>query len=184
MKVTDSAIPDVKIVVPARHADPRGFLCETYNRGALAGAGMDFECLQINRLYSIARGTLRGLHFQRPPAAQAKLVSVWRGKLLDVVVDLRHGSPTFGHHVTAVLSAGEGNQIWCPKGFAHGFVTLEPDTEVAYQLDAYYAPDLELGVRWDDPDLKIAWPFPADECVFSDRDRRLPRFRGLPAYFT
>ena len=183
MKVRASAIPEVKIIQVQRCGDQRGFFAEVYNRRRFAEAGIDLDVLQDNHSLSVARGTLRGLHFQKPPAAQAKLVRVVRGAIADVVVDCRRGSPSYGRHVMIELDATSGEQVFCPRGFAHGFVALEPDVEVVYKVDAYYAPELDSGVRWDDPDLAIPWPLPADELVLSDKDRNLPRFADLPPIF-
>ncbi len=184
MNIETTAIPEVKIVLPARYGDHRGFFSEAYNRQALAEAGIEAEFVQDNHSYSIARGTMRGLHLQAPPATQTKLLRVLRGSVANVAVDCRRGSPTYGRHVMVELSAALGNQLLCPKGFAHGTLTLEPDTEITYKVDAYYAPDLDLGVRFDDPDLAIPWPIPPERIVLSDKDRHLPRFRDLPAVFS
>ena len=184
MDIIATAIPEVRIITPARHGDRRGFFCEVYNKRALAEAGIEIDFVQDNHAYSAARGTLRGLHIQAPPAAQTKLVRVARGAILDVVVDCRVGSPSFGRHVAIELSAAAGNQLLCPRGFAHGTLTLEPDTDVLYKVDAYYAPGLDKGVRFDDPDLAIAWPLPPEGLVLSDKDRQLPWFRDLAADFT
>jgi dTDP-4-dehydrorhamnose 3,5-epimerase len=184
MELAATAIPEVKIITPARHGDRRGFFCEVYNKRALAEAGIEIDFVQDNHAYSAAAGTLRGLHFQAPPAAQTKLVRVARGAIFDVAVDCRVGSPTFGRHVAVELSATAGNQLLCPRGFAHGTLTLERDTEVLYKVDAYYAPGLDKGVRWDDPDLAIPWPLPPAGPVLSDKDRGLPWFRDLAAAFT
>jgi dTDP-4-dehydrorhamnose 3,5-epimerase len=184
MDIQATAIPDVKIITPARFGDHRGFFSEVYNRRALAEAGIDITFVQDNQSYSAERGTLRGLHFQRPPATQSKLLRVLRGAVIDVAVDCRVGSPTFGRHVMVELTAARGDQILCPKGFAHATLTMEPDSEITYKVDAYYAPDHDLGVRWDDPDLAIDWPIPAEQLILSDKDRALPLFRDLPAVFT
>jgi dTDP-4-dehydrorhamnose 3,5-epimerase len=184
MNIQATAIPEVKVITPARFGDHRGFFSEVYNRQALAEAGIDVAFVQDNHSYSAERGTLRGLHFQRPPAAQTKLLRVLRGAVVDVAVDCRVGSPTFGRHVMVELSAAVGNQILCPQGFAHATLTMAPDTEITYKVDAYYAPERDLGIRFDDPDLAIAWPIPSDLLVLSDKDRNLPWFRDLPAVFT
>ena len=184
MEVRATAIPDVKVIRVKRFSDERGFFSEVYNRRRFAEAGIDLDLVQDNHSLSRPRGTLRGLHFQKPPAAQAKLVRVVRGAIADVAVDCRRGSPSYGQHVMIELDAAGGEQILCPRGFAHGFVTLQPDTEVIYKVDAYYAPDLDSGVRWDDPDLAIAWPLPPDELVLSEKDRSLPSFGELPAIFS
>ena len=184
MDIQTTAIPEVKVITPARFGDQRGFFSEVYNRRAFAEAGIDVTFVQDNHSYSAQRGTLRGFHFQRPPATQTKLVRVLRGAVIDVAVDCRVGSPTFGRHVMLELSAAAGNQVLCPKGFAHATLTMAPDTEVAYKVDAYYARKLDLGIRFDDPDLAIPWPIPAHLMVLSNKDHRLPRFRDLPAVFT
>ncbi len=184
MDVTTTDLPDVKIITPPRFGDQRGFFSEIYNRRALAEIGITVEFIQENHAYSADRGTLRGLHFQCPPATQTKLLRVARGAVLDVVVDLRRGSPTYGRHVMVELTAEAGNQIFCPKGFAHGILTLLPHTEITYKVDAYYAPELDLGVRFDDPDLAIDWPYPHEEMVLSEKDRNQPWFRDLPEIFT
>lgn len=183
MDVRATIIPEVKVVTPARFGDHRGFFCEVYNRRAFAEAGILADFVQDNQSFSAQAGTLRGLHFQRPPAAQNKLVRVLRGAVVDVAVDLRAGSPTFGRYAVVELSAALGNQMFCPAGFAHGFLTVLPDTEVAYKVDAYWAPGLEDGLRYDDPDLRIDWPLPASEIVIADKDRRWPAFRDLPPIF-
>ncbi len=184
MDIKATAIPDVKIITPARYGDHRGYFSEVYNQRALAEGGIDIPFVQDNQSYSAERGTLRGLHFQKPPATQTKLLRVLRGTVVDVSVDCRVGSPTFGQHVMVELTAARGDQILCPKGFAHATLTMEPDSEITYKVDAYYAPDHDLGVRWDDPDLAIDWPIPAEQLVLSGKDRALPWFRDLPTVFT
>jgi dTDP-4-dehydrorhamnose 3,5-epimerase len=156
---------------PKKHGDARGFFSETWNRGAMAEIGLDPDFVQDNHSFSAAKGVLRGLHFQTPPTAQEKLVRVSRGSVYDVAVDIRQGSPTFGRWVGLVLSAELWNQIWVPKGFAHGFVTLEPDTEVQYKVTAPYDPACDRGIRYDDPAIGVAWPVGADEIQLSDKDR-------------
>jgi dTDP-4-dehydrorhamnose 3,5-epimerase len=184
MEIKATAIPEVKVIVPARYGDHRGFFSEVYNRQALAEAGINIEFVQDNHSYSVQRGTLRGLHFQRPPVTQTKLLRVLRGAVVDVAVDCRVGSPTFGDYVMVELSAAAGDQILVPKGFAHATLTMAPDTEITYKVDAYYAPNRDLGIRYDDPDLAIPWPIPSHRLVLSDKDRNLPWFRDLPAVFT
>ena len=139
--------------------------------------------MQDNHSLSAAVGTVRGLHYQIPPHPQAKLVRVLRGSILDIAVDLRRSSPHFGRHVAAELSADNAAQLYVPVGFAHGFCTLEPDTEVAYKVTDLYAPELDRGLAWDDPDLGLPWPFGAAEVTLSDKDRRAPRLRDLPHCF-
>lgn len=183
MNVTDTDLPDVKLITPRRFGDERGFFSETYNQRAFAEIGVSTDFLQDNHAYSAKMGTLRGLHFQAAPSAQAKLVRVLRGAILDVVVDIRHESPQFGRHIMVELTAEGGQQILCPKGFAHGLLTLMPNTEVAYKVDAYYAPDLDYGIRFDDPDLAIDWPFDKSKMILSEKDRMQPLLRELPAMF-
>lgn len=183
MKVERLAIPDVLLLEPKRFGDERGFFSETFSRRALAECGIVSEFVQDNHSLSRQVGVVRGLHFQVAPSAQGKLVRVPRGAVLDVAVDLRHGSPSFGRHVSAVLSAANWKQMWVPPGFAHGFCTLEPDTEVLYKVDAYYDPQAERGLAWDDPALGIEWPVRREEAVLSDKDRRLPPLAELPRHF-
>jgi dTDP-4-dehydrorhamnose 3,5-epimerase len=179
MQVIETLIPEVKLVRPSRHADHRGFFSETFSRRALAQAGIDRDWVQDNHSLSRARGTVRGLHFQAPPHAQAKLVRVVRGAVLDVAVDLRSGRPSFGRHVAMVLDAASGAQLFIPEGFAHGFCTLEPETEIAYKVSAYYEPSHDRALRWDDPDLAIDWPDCADAALLSARDRAAPLLHAI-----
>lgn len=183
MDIASLAIEDVKIVRLRRAGDLRGFFSETYNQRTLLAAGIDAVFVQDNHSQSAPAGVLRGLHFQIPPRAQAKLLHVVRGRIYDVVVDIRRGSPTFGQHVGVEISAQAWNQIYVPIGFAHGFVTLEPDTAVIYKVSDFYSPEHERGIAWNDPALAIRWPLPAAEPTLSDRDRQLPRLTELPAYF-
>lgn len=184
MDVIETSIPDVKLITPRRFGDQRGFFSEAYNRRAFAEIGVAIEFIQDNQAYSADSGTLRGLHFQAPPATQTKLLRVLRGAVLDVCVDLRHGSPSYGQHVMAELTAESGQQILCPKGFAHGVLTLKPHTEITYKVDAYYAPELDFGLRFDDPDLAIDWPLPEEKIILSEKDRNQPMLRDLPEIFT
>lgn len=183
LTVEATAIPDVKIITPRKFGDHRGFFSEVYNCNSFAEAGITLEFVQDNHSLSAPVGTLRGLHFQSAPFAQDKLVRVPRGRILDVAVDLRKSSPTFGQHVAVELSAENWRQLLVPIGFAHGFVTLEPDTEVMYKVTNYYSAANDLGLAWDDPDLGIAWPLPPDGVVLSDKDRKHPRLRDLPPIF-
>ncbi|MBI1372730.1 MAG: dTDP-4-dehydrorhamnose 3,5-epimerase [Phycisphaera sp.] len=183
MQILPTEIPDVKIIVPRRFEDARGFFSETWNRKRMADMGIDIEFVQDNHSWSADAGVLRGLHFQSPPHAQTKLVRVTRGRVLDVAVDLRRGSATYGRHVAVELAAANWRQLLVPAGFAHGVLTLEPDTEIQYKVDAYYAPEHDKGVIWNDPDLGIDWPVDADDVILSDKDLRQPRFADLPAYF-
>ena len=183
MDVTKLAIPEVCLLHPVKHGDHRGFFSETYNRKALEAAGIAADFVQDNQSLSAEVGTVRGLHFQGPPHAQAKLLRVTRGAIFDVALDLRHGSPSYGRHVCATISADAWNQIFVPVGFAHGFCTLEPDTEVIYKVSDYYAPETEGGVLWNDPALGIPWPVSADEAILSGRDRDWPSLRELSRVF-
>jgi dTDP-4-dehydrorhamnose 3,5-epimerase len=152
------AIPEVLLITPRRHGDARGWFAETWSRKAYAAAGVTNDFVQDNQAYNARAGTLRGIHFQRAPDAQAKLVRVLKGAIFDVAVDLRAGSATFGRWVAAELTAERGEQLLVPRGFGHGYQTLTDECELAYKVDGDYALELEGGVRWDDPDLAIAWP--------------------------
>ena len=176
-------IPEITLVEPPVSADDRGFFSEVYNRRDLQEAGIVCEFVQDNHAFSTAANTVRGLHFQTPPHAQDKLVRVTRGAILDVAVDIRVGSPTFGRHVSAVLSAERWNQLFIPVGFAHGLRTLLPKTEVIYKVSAHYAPDYDMGVYWNDPELGIDWGVNAKEALVSEKDCRQPLLRDLPEYF-
>jgi dTDP-4-dehydrorhamnose 3,5-epimerase len=164
----------ISLIATRRYRDERGWFSETYSARHLAAIGIDTVFVQDNQSFSARIGTLRGMHFQGPPAAQAKLVRCIRGQIFDVAVDLRRGSPTYGRWVGAKLSAQTGEQIFVPVGFAHGFVTLEPETEVAYKTSAPYSPESEGGLRWDDSEVGIAWPVDRDAVTCSDKDRDLP----------
>lgn len=172
-------IPDVKCIIPRRFSDPRGFFTETWNRKAFVEAGIDVNFVQDNHSYSRARGTIRGLHFQRSPSEQAKLVRVVRGSVFDVAVDIRADSPTYRKHVRMILTAERGEQLFIPVGFAHGFCTLEPDTEVVYKVSDYYSPKDDAGIIWDDPTLKIDWPLDGRNPILSDKDAKLSRFGDI-----
>ncbi len=170
-----------RIIVPKRHVDDRGWFSETFHEQRLRDVGITCRFVQDNQSRSKRTGTLRGLHFQLPPAAQAKLVSVLRGKILDVAVDVRRGSPTFGKHVSTELSAESGHQVYIPVGFAHGFLTLEDDVVVMYKVSDYYAPAHDSGIRWNDPD--IAFPWPINDVITSHRDERLPFLKEFASPF-
>lgn len=182
-RVETTGLSGVLVIVPAHFEDGRGYFAETYNRDAFREAGIPNDFLQDNLSLSRKCGTVRGLHFQIPPAAQAKLVRVLRGAICDVAVDLRHASATYGQWAAVMLSAENSRQIFVPAGFAHGFCTLEPDTEVFYKVDAPYDSEQERGLRWDDPALAIAWPLPQSGAVLIERDRLLPPLADLPRYF-
>ena len=183
MQVIPTEIPDVKILVPKQFKDHRGFFSEVYSTKLLKDAGVDAPFVQDNHSLSVEKGVLRGLHYQVAPMAQAKLIRVVRGAILDVALDVRRGSPTFGRHVTAVLSAENWRQAYVPVGFAHGFVTLEPNTEVLYKVSTFYSPQHERGVRWNDPALGINWGIREDDAVLSDRDRRHPVLKDAQDLF-
>jgi dTDP-4-dehydrorhamnose 3,5-epimerase len=175
----------VVLIKPKRFADARGWFSETYNRARFAELGVEVEFVQDNHSLSRPAGVLRGLHFQTPPHAQSKLVRCVRGRIWDIAVDLRAGSPTYAQSVSAELTAEGGEQLFIPQGFAHAFLTLEPDCEVVYKVDALYAPDADGGIAWDDPDLAIDWPLPAgvDAPVVSDKDAVLPRLKDFESPF-
>ena len=173
----------VTLLRPRRFTDDRGWFAETYHQARLSGQGIDTVFVQDNHSLSRLVGTLRGLHFQVPPHAQAKLVRCVAGAIWDVAVDMRKGSPTFGRWVAATLNAGGGEQLFIPAGFAHGFVTLEPDSEVVYKVDDYYAPECDGGIAWDDPDIAITWPLPPAGPSLSDKDARLPRLADWSSPF-
>ncbi len=176
-------LPGVLLLETRRFTDARGVFAETWSRRDFAAVGVTDDFVQDNWSRSTARGTVRGLHFQRPPHAQAKLVRAVRGAILDVAVDLRRSSPTFGKHVAVTLEEGDGRMLYVPAGFAHGFCTLRPETEVAYKVTDVYAPACDGGVAWDDPTLAIPWPVMPQAAVLSDKDARLPRLDDLPALF-
>jgi len=177
-------IPDVILLEPPRFGDDRGFFSETYSRRALDGAGIGVEFVQDNHSLSRNRGVVRGLHFQTGAAQQDKLVRVTRGSAFDVAVDLRHGSPTYGKWVGTVLSADNWHQLFIPKGFAHGFCALENDTELLYKVSAYYSPQDDRGIIWNDPEIAIDWPIDRGEVILSPKDAAQPRLVDMPKYFT
>mgnify|MGYP000026375942 CR=1 FL=1 len=177
------AIPDVHLIRPRIIKDDRGFFSETYSERALADVGLRAHFVQDNHSLSRARGVVRGLHLQTDPHPQGKLVRVIRGSIFDVAVDIRRGSPTYGTHVSTVLSAENWHQLWIPVGFAHGFCTLEPNTEVVYKVTDYYAADCDRSIYWNDPALGIAWPVPASEITVSAKDAAAAPLSEHPDYF-
>lgn len=183
MRCESLAIADVKLIVPKVLRDDRGLFVETWSARAFSALGVIGPFVQDNAALSRVKGTVRGLHYQAPPHAQDKLVRATRGSILDVAVDLRRRSATFGQHVSAVLSAENGAQLWVPKGFAHGYCTLEPDTEVAYKVTDYYAPAHDRGILWNDPAMAIAWPVDASAAQLSDKDRKQPRLADVTTGF-
>ncbi len=171
------------LVMARSFSDRRGVFTETYSERDFAALGIHDRFVQDNQSRSERAGTVRGLHFQAPPREQAKLVRVLSGSVLDVVVDLRRSSTSYGRHLAVGLDAADGHQLYVPPGFAHGFCTLEPGTAVAYKVSAPFTPELDRCLAWDDPELGLPWPFGPAEAVLSDRDRRAPRLRDLPACF-
>jgi dTDP-4-dehydrorhamnose 3,5-epimerase len=176
-------LPGVMLITPPRFADSRGWFSETWNQAKLAALGFTETFVQDNHSSSTRPGTIRGLHCQLAPFAQGKLVRCIRGAIWDVAVDIRHGSPSFGRHAAAELSAANGRQLWIPPGFLHGFCTTEPDTEVVYKVTAPYDKASERGVIWNDPDLALPWPVPAGTALLSDKDNLLPRLAEAEPWF-
>jgi dTDP-4-dehydrorhamnose 3,5-epimerase len=176
-------IDGILLVRSQRFGDPRGYFSETYNARTFAEAGIGSSFLQDNLSQSAAAGTIRGLHFQIPPAQQNKLIRVTRGSIFDVAVDLRCGSSTYGRWCGMTLTSEDDAHLFVPSGFAHGYCTLEPDTEVVYKVDEFYAPAYEAGLRWDDPDIAISWPVTAADVIVSDKDAKLPAFRTFISPF-
>ena len=172
-------LQDVIVVKPQRFTDARGYFSETYNADAFAKGGISDVFVQDNHSLSVSKGTVRGLHFQTAPYAQAKLVRCVRGRLLDVIVDIRPASKTFGQSECLEICAETGVQIYIPAGFAHGFCTLEDNTEIAYKVTEFYSPAHDAGIKFDDAELGITWPFSETELVLSDKDRKLPSFSSF-----
>ena len=183
LKVEPLKIADVLLVTPQRFRDDRGFFSQTYSAAQFKAAGIDADFVQDNHSLSRQAGTVRGLHFQAPPYAQAKLVRVLRGAIVDVAVDIRKTSPTYGKWVKAELSAENGVQIFVPRGFLHGFATLQPDTEIAYKVDNPYSREADGAVLWNDPDLAIDWGIDGLAPVLSEKDDRAPLFRAFDSPF-
>ncbi|ANK83262.1 MAG: dTDP-4-dehydrorhamnose 3,5-epimerase [Rhizobiales bacterium NRL2] len=179
LRVEATAIPEVRIVRPARHGDGRGFFSEVWNRRALAEAGIEADFVQDNHVLNGRSGTLRGLHLQLAPSPQAKLVRCLSGAILDVAVDVRRGSATFGRHVAVELSGENWAQLWVPEGFAHGYCTLTDGAEVIYKVTGYYDAQAERGVRFDDPALGIDWPVEPAAAILSEKDRAWPDLAGF-----
>ena len=181
MKFERQAIPDVVLFSPARFGDSRGFFSETWTARAMVDAGIDLPFVQDNHSMSQAKGVLRGLHCQLDPHAQGKLVRCVKGAIWDVAVDARRGSRTFGRHVAAELSADNWQQLWIPPGFLHGFVTLEPDSEVVYKTTGYYDKESERAIIWNDPDLNLPWP--VTDVQLSEKDKVALSWAEMPAWF-
>ena len=183
MKIVTLSLPSLLHLTPCRHGDHRGFFAETYSQRAYAEHGVSVVFVQDNHSLSAAVGTVRGLHFQAPPHAQAKLVRCGRGAIFDVAVDIRRGSPTYGHWAGYTLSAENGAQLYIPAGFAHGFATLMPDSEIVYKCSDYYAPETEGSLRWDDPEIGIEWPLTTAP-VLSEKDAQAPHLADFNSPFT
>ncbi|SFD68878.1 dTDP-4-dehydrorhamnose 3,5-epimerase [Roseivivax sediminis] len=184
LEIEETALPGVVILTPKRFGDARGFFSESWNRKRMAEAGYDFDFVQDNHSLSAKVGTVRGLHFQSPPMAQDKLVRCGRGRLYDVAVDVRRGSPTYGKWVGVELSFENGKQLLVPKGFLHGFVTREPDTEIVYKCSDYYSPECDGAVLWNDPDIGIDWGIDASEALLSEKDQAAQRLADFDTPFT
>jgi dTDP-4-dehydrorhamnose 3,5-epimerase len=183
MHIGEFDIPDLKLIVPQRFSDFRGYFQETWSDRLFREKIGNVTFVQDNQSISKKKGTVRGLHFQKPPHAQGKLVRVLRGSIFDVSVDIRTGSPTYRRHIAVKLDAVEGAQMWVPPGFLHGFCTLEDETEVFYKVTSYYSPSHDAGVLWNDQDLGVNWPVEADSVVLSDKDKQHPRLCDLLNYF-
>jgi len=184
LQIEPTALPGLLLITPRRHGDARGFFAESWSRARMAEHGIDIDFVQDNHSRSASAGTVRGLHFQAPPHAQAKLVRCGRGALRDVAVDIRRGSPTYGRWVAVELSFENARQLLVPAGFAHGFVTLRPDTEIVYKCSEYYAPETEGAIRWDDPEIGIDWGLPEGGApVISDKDAAAPRLSEIDSPF-
>jgi dTDP-4-dehydrorhamnose 3,5-epimerase len=183
MKIETTPLAGLVVLTPDRFGDDRGFFSESWNRKRMADAGFDIDFVQDNHSLSAQAGTVRGLHFQAPPHAQAKLVRCGRGRLFDVAVDIRRGSPTFGRWFGVALSFDNGRQLLIPAGFLHGFVTREPDTEVIYKCSDYYAPECDGAVRFDDSDLGIDWGLGGIAAILSEKDARAPAFAAFNSPF-
>ena len=183
MKIEPFELAGLYLITPRRFGDDRGFFAETWSRRVLAEAGITTDFVQDNHSLSMKVGTVRGLHFQSPPHAQAKLVRCGRGRLFDVAVDLRRGSPTYGKWAGVELSAENGLQLYIPAGFGHGFVTREPDTEIVYKCSDYYAPECDGGIRWNDPDIAVDWGV-SEAAGISDKDAKAPLLADFDSPFT
>ena len=183
MEIKELEIPDVLILEPRVFEDHRGFFSETYNKKTMSLKNINLDFVQDNHSFSKYKGTLRGLHFQVSPFAQDKLVRVIQGSILDVAVDIRTNSPTYGKYVSAIIDSDNFKQILVPVGFAHGFLTLEDNTEVIYKVSEYYSPESERGIIWNDSDLNIDWSFPHSEITLLDRDKTFPRLKDIEDFF-
>lgn len=178
--VKELAIPEVKLLMPKIHRDDRGYVVEIVHEKQIQDLGLPIRFMQENQSMSLYKNTVRGLHSQKPPHTQDKLVRVLRGKIFDVAVDVRPKSPTYGKHVSSILSEDDIVQMFIPAGFLHGFCTLEDNTIVLYKMSNLYAPGSEVGIIWNDPDLKIEWPVSSSQAILSGKDEKLPRFKDFP----
>jgi len=183
MKIVPTRLDAVVVVIPAQFSDDRGYFSETWNARRMEEAGLGVSFVQDNHSYSAVKGTVRGLHFQAPPHAQDKLVRVARGRIIDVAVDIRRGAATYGAWVAEELSAANGRQLLIPKGFLHGFATLEDDTEVLYKVSDFYASDTEGSIRFDDPDLAVDWRLGGQKALLSDKDAAAGSFSDFVSPF-
>ena len=181
MEVIQTELPDVKILLPRVFGDNRGWFMESWSKRDMEKAGLFFEFLQDNHSFSAQKGTLRGLHFQKDPYAQAKLVRCVRGAILDVAVDIRQGSPYFGKWTAVELSAENKQQLLIPRGFAHGFLTLTDDAEILYKADQYYSPETDRSIAWNDPAIGIVWGI--DSPILSHKDQNAPLLADSDANF-
>jgi dTDP-4-dehydrorhamnose 3,5-epimerase len=183
MELVELAIPGPILIKPRRHADDRGHFSETFRQDIFGNHVPGVHFIQDNQSISFKTGTVRGLHFQRQPRAQGKLIRVVRGRIFDVVIDARGSSPFYRQNVSVELSAENGHQLWVPQGFLHGFCTLEPNTEVAYKVTDYYSAEHDGAVRWNDPDLAVNWPVDASTAILSDKDLKAPLFKHAGTLF-
>jgi dTDP-4-dehydrorhamnose 3,5-epimerase len=183
MDIKNTGIPGLIMLTPQRHFDDRGYLVEAFNDRRFRDAGIASSFVQDNQSFSVSRGTVRGLHFQLPPFSQAKMIRVLRGSIFDVAVDLRVGAPTYGMWIAERLTAEAGEQMFVPRGFAHGFCTLEPNTEVIYKVDEYYSHEHDSGLIWNDATLAINWPVASKDAVLSDKDHKLGPFSDFLSPF-
>ncbi len=183
MKIEKTPLSGVLIITPKRHGDERGFFSESWSMANMAKHGLHHQFVQDNHSLSQKAGTVRGLHFQAPPHAQAKLIRCGRGRLFDVAVDIRRGSPTYGQWTGVELSFENGKQILVPRGFLHGFVTREPDTEIIYKCDDYYAAECDGAVRFDDPGIGIDWGLDARDAILSAKDEAAPLLKDFTSPF-
>lgn len=183
MNISKLAIDGLLLIEPTKIGDARGFFSETFRADRFEAEAGPLAFVQDNQSLSAARGTIRGLHYQKAPRAQGKLIRVVSGAILDVAVDIRAGSPTFGRHVAVELSAANWRQLWVPPGFLHGFCTLADDTEVIYKVTDYYSREHDAGVRWNDPDIGVEWPVSEADATLSDKDRTAPLLREIEPQF-